>query len=252
MTAQGFAATLADYHAADRHDRAAADQLPLSGWSESRRDLLSPQTVAMNWRANVADTAHDLRESLTAAENGGTAGDPANVRAAAVALLRALGEDIETGPHRWAVVNIPVTAVLGTFATEAEAQAFNEGDPGAFVYLLSPTEAANLAAARADADGGQTFATVHADRQPDGSYVMEVYAHDSEGVTVRETSEDANPDLRAAVEAFQIATTRAANLSADAEDADDMLNAEGIHEDACRTFAPLAARFLAERLGVRW
>lgn len=164
MSARGFAATLADYLTAANSTRGgaapdittrAADRLPLSEWSEAHRRDLSPQTIAMNWRANVGDTAHTLREALTAAQNGGTAGDPENVRAAAVALLRALGEDIETGPHRWAVVNVPVTAVLGTFATEAEAQTFNEGDPGAFVYHLSPKEAADLAAARAEREVDQ-------------------------------------------------------------------------------------------------
>ena len=159
MTARGFAHTLGDYLAAERSDRSgaapdagtrAADRLPLSEWGESSRRLLSPQTVAMNWRANVGDAAHALRETLTAADNGGTAGEPEKVRAAAAELLRLLGEEIETGRKRWAVVNIPVTAVLGTFATEAEAVAFNEGDPGAFVYLLSPEEAARMAAATAE------------------------------------------------------------------------------------------------------
>lgn len=54
-------------------------------------------------------------------------------------------------PHRWAVVNIPVTRVLGTFATEAEAEAFNAGDPGAFVYELSDAEAWRLASGEARA-----------------------------------------------------------------------------------------------------
>lgn len=98
----GFAATLADYLTAEPSTRygaapdaatRAADRLPLSEWSEARRDILSPQTVAMNWRANVSDTAHDLREALTAQLNGGTAGSKKAVRKAARALLRALGED---------------------------------------------------------------------------------------------------------------------------------------------------------------
>lgn len=155
MSGRGFVHTLADFHAADRHDKDAAARLPLSEWSESRRDLLTPQTVAMNWRANVADLAYTLRETLTAADNGGTAGEPEKVRAAAADLLRALGEEIETGPKRWAVVNIPVTAVLGTFHTEAEAVRFNEGDPGAFVYLLSPEEAARMAAATAEKEAAR-------------------------------------------------------------------------------------------------
>ncbi|KZE41390.1 hypothetical protein [Microbacterium sp. T32] len=67
----------------------------------------------------------------------------------------------------------------------------------------------------------------------------------------RESTED-YAAIRAAVEVFRDASERASNLHADATDADDMLNADGIYEQAARAFAPVAARFLADRLGVRW
>lgn len=93
---RGFGATLADYSTAGTYQgaeaRAAADRLPLSEWSEARRDLLTPQTVALNWRANVADTAHELRELLTAHDNGGSVATVATIKASARDLLRALGE----------------------------------------------------------------------------------------------------------------------------------------------------------------
>jgi len=155
---QGFAQTLADYADASNPTsgadwvQAAADRLPLAPWGDERRHAipLNPDVVALNWRSNVADAAHELRRALVAREDGGTLGSPDNVALAALDLLRMLGEEPETGPNRWAVVNIPVTAVLGTFTTEAEAEQFNTGDPGAFVYHMSAEEAANVARIRAE------------------------------------------------------------------------------------------------------
>lgn len=97
-TSQGFTHTLADYEDATREGRyalagQAADRLPLSEWSENRRGIMTPCTVALNWRSNVSDTAHDLLVAVTASENGGTAGSKKKLRKAARALLRALGED---------------------------------------------------------------------------------------------------------------------------------------------------------------
>ncbi len=108
MTGQGFAVTLANYHAAGNlHGvtaEKAADALPMSPWGESARRMfadkpngeaytMTPQTVAMNWRANVSDTAHNLAQLIHAQENGGTKGTKKAIRKAARALLAALGED---------------------------------------------------------------------------------------------------------------------------------------------------------------
>jgi len=99
----GFVATLSDYYAASSANvhadvrRAAADRLPLSEWSESMRAggaVATPKTTAMNWRSNVADTAHELRQAITAADNGGTAGNKKQIKRAARGLLRALGEEM--------------------------------------------------------------------------------------------------------------------------------------------------------------
>ncbi|MDF2990282.1 MAG: hypothetical protein K0S37_796 [Microbacterium sp.] len=124
---RGFAATLADFDKAANSQRyaltsntdiyAAADRLPLSEWGENARagmeraaaenphtggGRMTPQTVAMNWRANVSDTAHELREALAAWGALPAHGDrltarqkidaARNMRTAARALLRALGE----------------------------------------------------------------------------------------------------------------------------------------------------------------
>ena len=43
-----------------------ADRLPLSEWGESRRDLMSPQTIAANHALHVRLTARELREALGA------------------------------------------------------------------------------------------------------------------------------------------------------------------------------------------
>lgn len=68
---------------------------------------------------------------------------------------------------------------------------------------------------------------------------------------IRETSEDAHADMRDALDAFRDASERSANLGADAIDADDVLNADHIYEEAARAFAPVAARWIAARLGVK-
>ncbi len=98
---RGFPAVLGDYDlavtsinygATPSAATRSAQRLPLSEWSEARRDLLSNAAVAANWRANVSDCAHELRERLHAQENGGTNGSVGRVKEAARALLRALGE----------------------------------------------------------------------------------------------------------------------------------------------------------------
>lgn len=100
---RGFAATLANYSEASRMQdvgvsaaQIAADALPLSEWSEDRRFTipLTPQTVALNWRSNVADTAHALREALSdeAQESKPLRTYVVDVENAARALLAAIGE----------------------------------------------------------------------------------------------------------------------------------------------------------------
>ncbi|MEV5068904.1 hypothetical protein MRBLMI12_000460 [Microbacterium sp. LMI12-1-1.1] len=104
---RGFAATLGAWLDADRNRpdmaRAAADRLPLRGSAADLREAMArpsalggrmtPQTIAVNWRAGVADAAHELRESLAAADAGGFAGRRHNIKKAARELLRMLGED---------------------------------------------------------------------------------------------------------------------------------------------------------------
>lgn len=68
----------------------------------------------------------------------------------------------------------------------------------------------------------------------------------------RPASTEGYGTVRAAVEAFREASERSASLGADATDADDVLTADHIYEEAARVFAPVAAHFLADRLGVRW
>ena len=73
----------------------AADRLPLSEWSESRRDLMSPQTIAANHALHVRLTAHELREALGAPRTPAPAEKAARVAAAARDLLAAIGEDAQ-------------------------------------------------------------------------------------------------------------------------------------------------------------
>lgn len=103
-----------------------------------------------------------------------------------------------------------------------------------------------------DGDDGTTFATVHADRQADGSYVVEVYAHDSEGVTVRETSEDANATMRAALTAWREAEAAYVAACEEEEETGREKDADAYYsrDDAAVEFANVAADWIAARLGV--
>lgn len=84
--------------AAERHDAEAAERLPVSEWSQVRRDLLSPQTVAANHALHVSGWAGELREAV---EEFATAGPEDTARAeieqrvidAGRELLRAIGEE---------------------------------------------------------------------------------------------------------------------------------------------------------------
>lgn len=100
-----------------------------------------------------------------------------------------------------------------------------------------------------DGDDGSTLATVYAERTTSGGYVLDVYAHD-DAVIVRESNDDAHAGILAALTAYTLATEAAVNLSADAEDADDLMRADYDIEKAAREFAPHAARWIAARLGV--
>ena len=73
----------------------AADNLPMSPWAESRRVLMSPQTIAANHALHVSDAADDLASAIasyargTADERTGAGDALAN---AARVILRAIGE----------------------------------------------------------------------------------------------------------------------------------------------------------------
>jgi len=103
-----------------------------------------------------------------------------------------------------------------------------------------------------DDDASQTVATVHGDRQADGSYIFEVYAHDAESVTVRETAEDAHPAMRAALEAWREAEAAYAAACAEEERTGREKEPAAYYarDDAAVEFANVAAAWIAARLGV--
>lgn len=72
------------------------DALPMSAWAEARRDLMSPQTIAMNHAAYVRDAAQEARENLAHLEarpnEWFTPGEAIRATRALRALLAAIGE----------------------------------------------------------------------------------------------------------------------------------------------------------------
>ena len=72
--------------------QAAADALPLNEWSEARRDMLTPQVVALNHMLHVNDCAAALRAALADMPANDVRSPEAAVERAALALLRAIGE----------------------------------------------------------------------------------------------------------------------------------------------------------------
>jgi len=74
-----------------------AAKLPMSEWAESRRDLMSPQTIARNHAEHVEERAAELREALERYKKdrefgGGIVLGALVVADAAQALLNAIGE----------------------------------------------------------------------------------------------------------------------------------------------------------------
>lgn len=71
----------------------AADKLAMSEWGETRRDLMSPATIAANHALHVSGLASELREALAYYSRGTASERTADVLAdAAHALLAAIGE----------------------------------------------------------------------------------------------------------------------------------------------------------------
>ncbi|ALJ19522.1 hypothetical protein [Microbacterium sp. No. 7] len=92
-TARAFATAESNNHPA--HGGQAADSLPVSDWAESRREHMTPQTIAANHALHVESAAAELREALWNAD----VDNPmqrlallADVEDAARALLAAIGE----------------------------------------------------------------------------------------------------------------------------------------------------------------
>jgi hypothetical protein len=77
-------------------EHAAARKLPMSEWAESRRDTMTPATIAQNHAMHVSDTAFSLRDALARADQEGNTmmrlATLADVEDAARALLAAIGE----------------------------------------------------------------------------------------------------------------------------------------------------------------
>ena len=75
----------------------ASDRLPMSEWAESRRETMTPQTIAQNHALHVSDCAAELRELIedTRPFSGWAMNseDAAALATAARALLAAIGED---------------------------------------------------------------------------------------------------------------------------------------------------------------
>lgn len=115
-----------------------------------------------------------------------------------------------------------------------------------------PAEPGDFGRVDFDSDNGDTIATVYGDRQEDGSHILTVYAHDSEGVTVRETAEDANVEMREALRAWREAEAAFAAACAEEEETGREVPADAYYarDDAAVTFADAAADWIAARLGV--
>lgn len=84
----------------DNPEARAAAHLPMSEWAESRRHLMSPQTIAANHAMHVSGWAEVLRRALIdRAECGASDEGEVNDRLAHAAhsLLTAIGEQLDDG-----------------------------------------------------------------------------------------------------------------------------------------------------------
>ncbi len=92
-TARAFAQAESNNHAA--HGGQAAEKLAMSEWAESRRDLMTPQTIAENHALHVRGCAAVLRDALTCVTEDTTSSGyeiADRVAYAARALLAVIGE----------------------------------------------------------------------------------------------------------------------------------------------------------------
>ena len=105
-TLRRYALAVGYPHTAQSSDVAlsAAARLPMSEWGEARRDLLTPQTVAVNHALHVSGCAHDLRRDAaileahylagiaTLPDEGAAYHNAGRLIESARALLAAIGE----------------------------------------------------------------------------------------------------------------------------------------------------------------
>ncbi|MEV5068905.1 hypothetical protein MRBLMI12_000461 [Microbacterium sp. LMI12-1-1.1] len=100
-------------------------------------------------------------------------------------------------------------------------------------------------------DAGSTVAIVHAGNTGNG-WTVDVYDFMGDGLTVRETSEDGHPDMRAALTTYR-AEMKAYAAACDAEEESGLeKDAESYYarDDAAVAFAEVAAAWIAARLGI--
>jgi len=117
-----------------------------------------------------------------------------------------------------------------------------------------PAESDDFGRVDFDGDDGSTLATVYAERQGDGmgaAYILDVFAHDYDGVIVRESNDDANADMLAALKTWREAQKA---FSAACGDEDNPTEPESSdywnRDDAGVEFANIAEAWIARRLGV--